>query len=68
MLDSTFEWTDSVNKYLQMHLDIKNRYIIYASFLMDLMFLTFMTIFYFHWKTYRIVLAYIIFFCTRAFI
>ena len=68
MLDQSFVFTEPVNDYLRDHLDIKNRYIIYASFLMDVMILSFVVMFYFHWKSYRIVLAYVLFFGIRTFI
>lgn len=68
MVDMSFEWTESLNKYLGAHVDVKNRYLIYASFLMDLMILTVMAVFYLYWKGYRIIFGYLIFFGTRTFI
>jgi len=68
MVDSTFVLTDPLNVYLREHLDVRDRYIIYASFLMDLMILTFMAIFYLYWKTFRIIFAYLLFFGLRTFV
>jgi hypothetical protein len=68
MRDWTFEVTDSINKYLRQNLDVKNKYIIYASFLMDAMLLTFFSLFLLYWKTYRPIFAIVIFFLFRSFI
>ena len=68
MVDQTFIFTDPVNNFLRNHIDIKNRYIIYASFLMDCMIVSFMTLFYFYWGTYRIMISYVLFFGCRMFI
>ncbi len=68
MQDWAFDMSDSINKYLRVHLDVKNRYIIYASFLMDAMLLTFFSLFLLYWKTYRPIFAIVMFFVFRAFI
>ena len=67
-MDRTFRWTDKVNHYFRDNLSLKNAYIIYASFLMDSMIITYITLFAFYWKTYRVILAYIMFFAIRTFI
>ena len=66
--DLTFIATDSINNFLIRNTDIKNLYIIYASFLMDLMILGYISLFIFYWKTYRLMIAYIIFFGIRTFV
>ena len=64
--DETFLLTAGINEYLVHHIDTKNRYIIYASFLMDFMILTFIACFYLYWKTYRVIFAYVLFFGART--
>lgn len=66
--DVTFEWTTFMNDYLHDHRDIKKRYIIFASFLMDCMLISFMLLFFFYWRSYRVILAYAMFFSLRAWI
>ena len=68
MRDYTFIATDSLNQFLRENEDIKNRYIIFASFLMDLMILSFLGFFYFYWRSYRIMFGYVLFFVTRTFL
>jgi len=68
MWDWSFEFSDPINKYLMNNLDFKNKYIIYASFLMDAMLLTFFSLFLLYWRTYRVIFALVIFFISRAFI
>jgi hypothetical protein len=64
--DYTFIWTDSVNKYLAAHPNICDRYIIFCSFLMDFMMLNFFTWWLLKWKSFRLIIAYILFFGTRS--
>jgi hypothetical protein len=66
--DVTFEWTSPINEFLIYNRDIKKRYIIFASFLMDCMLGSFMILFLFYWKTYRVIIAYAMFFGTRAWV
>lgn len=66
MVDSTFVWSDNINVFLRDNTTIKNRYIIYASFLMDFMLLSFMAFFFLYWSSYRIMLSYIMFFGMRT--
>ncbi|CDW87357.1 UNKNOWN [Stylonychia lemnae] len=66
MRDYSFKVTETINKYLIDNLDIKNRYIIFCSFMMDLMIIILMALFYLYWKTYRLMFAYILFFVCRA--
>lgn len=68
MRDYTFIATEGANRYLRENEDVKNRYIIFASFLMDLMILSFLAMFYLYWKSYRIMFAYVFFFVTRTFL
>jgi hypothetical protein len=68
MRDYTFIMTDPVNRYFRDNNDIKNSYIVFASFLMDLMIISFLLCFYLWWKSYRIMFAYILFFGTRTFL
>eukprot|EP00347_Sterkiella_histriomuscorum_P010983 403374194 len=68
MRDYTFIATETANQYLIDNEGFKNRYIIFASFLMDLMILSFLAMFYLYWKSYRIMFAYVLFFVTRTFL
>jgi hypothetical protein len=68
MLDTTFVWSNPINVYFRSHLDVKNMYIIFAGFLMDYMLLSFMLLFFLYWRSYRIMLSYILFFGTRTII
>ena len=65
--DRSFEFTDGWNTFLRDHVEIKKRYIIFASTLMDVMLVSFVVYYFFKfWSSYRIIIAYIIFFSTRA--
>ena len=65
--DKSFEFTNGWNVFLRDHSDIKKRYIIFASTLMDFMLVSFVAYFFFrYWSSYRIIIAYMIFFATRA--
>lgn len=66
--DYTFIWTEKINQFLIDDVSFRDKYIIFCSTLMDIMFLSFFFMFWKHWRTYRIALAYPIFFGTRAFI
>ena len=68
LVDQTFVFTEPINQFLRNHIDFKNKYIIYASFLMDMMIITFVALFYLYWKSYRIVIAYVLFFGLRTFV
>ena len=68
MRDLTFEWTEQANKFLRENVTFRNYYIAYSSFLMDLMILSFMLMFYKYWKSYRIAIAYVLFFGCRTFL
>ena len=65
--DKSFEFTEGWNTFLRDHVEIKKRYIIFASTLMDVMLVSFVVYYFFKfWSSYRIIIAYIIFFSTRA--
>ena len=66
--DFFFDITQPVNDMLKANLDTKNKYIIYCSFLMDLMLLSFMLFFVLYWKLFRVIIAYAAFFLTRSFV
>ena len=66
MRDYTFIATQPINQFLIDNLEIKNRYIIFCSFLMDLMIISLLSLFYLYWKTYRLAFAYILFFLCRG--
>ena len=68
IVDKSFEWTSNINSWLVHHIDVKNRYIVYASLLMDLMVVSYITIFIFCFKSFRVILSYVIFFGIRCFI
>jgi hypothetical protein len=54
IVDYTFVWTDNVNQFLIEHKALKNMYIIYASFMMDLMLLSLQVIFVVYARSVRI--------------
>lgn len=64
--DKSFVWTEVFNVWLRNHLELKNMYIIYASYLMDMMMLSFMMFFILYWKSVRVFLAYVMFFAVRT--
>ena len=64
--DYTFIWTDSVNRYLSLHRDLCDRYIIYCSFLMDFMLILFFASWFLKWKTFRPIITYVLFFGARG--
>jgi hypothetical protein len=64
--DYTFIFTNSINKYLQDHFDLTNRYIIFCSFLMDSMILIFFGLWFTCWKSHRVMLCYLLFFGSRG--
>lgn len=66
--DFTFDWTQNANDYLKDNAEVKKRYIIFASFLMDCMLGSYFIVFFFYGKTYRAVIGYMFFFSTRAFL
>ncbi len=68
MRDYTFIATEHVNMYLREHNELKNSYIIMASFLMDVMLISFFIMVFRFYSTYRVVFAYILFFGIRAFL
>lgn len=66
IVDQIFEWTSSINDYLFRNVEITNEIIIYCSFLMDAMVLSFLALFMFYWHSFRVMIAYLLFFCSRA--
>lgn len=68
MKDYTFVWTEAPNQWLWDNQDIKNDYIIYASFLMDCMILSFCVIQLIYWGSARVFFAYSLFFGLRTLI
>ena len=66
LYDHTFQMTSKVNSFLQEHPSVTNAFIIYSSFLMDFLIVSFVLLFIFYWKTYRPVITYILFFGFRV--
>ena len=66
MRDYTFIATDKANQFLRDNTSVKNSYIIMASFLMDVMLISFFIIFARFSYTFRIIFAYILFFGVRT--
>jgi hypothetical protein len=66
MNDLTFNWTKDMNDFLRNNRDIKKRLIIYASTLMDAMFIAFFCLFFLYWKSYRIIFSLMVFFSIRG--
>jgi hypothetical protein len=66
--DYTFIWSDGLNGYLTANRDISDRYIIYSSFLMDFMLLSCFVLWLLYWKSFRMIIAYMLFFGTRGLI
>ncbi len=64
--DYTFIWTDSINQYLAANRDVTDRYIIYCSFMMDFMLLNFFAWWLFYWKSFRMIITYLLFFGIRG--
>ena len=65
MRDYTFLMTSKVNEFLQGHNSVTNGFIIYSSMLMDFLILSYIMLFFLYWKTYRVILTYIMFFGFR---
>jgi hypothetical protein len=65
MRDYTFIWTEGINKYLVDNVVIKNRYMIYAGFLMDFTQVSGVIFFYLKYHTYRPLVAFAIFIFLR---
>lgn len=66
--DYTFIWTRNINAYLSANPDVCDRYIIFASFLMDFMLLNFFWMWLNYWKSYKMIVAYVLFFGFRGFV
>ena len=66
--DYTFIWTDNINQYLSQNRDVTDRYIIFCSFMMDFMLLNFFGWWMFYWKSFRIIITYLLFFGIRGII
>ena len=64
--DYTFIWTRDINAFLSANRDICDRYIIFASFLMDFMLLNFFWMWLNYWKSYKMIIAYVLFFGCRG--
>ena len=64
--DYTFIWTDPLNQYLSMNRDVCDRYIIYCSFMMDFMMINFFSWWFLQWKSFRLILTYLLFFGIRG--
>jgi len=64
--DQTFIWTASINAYLAANRDLTDRYIIFCSFLMDFMLITAFVLWFLYWKSFRLLIAYMLFFGIRG--
>ena len=66
--DEAFLITSSVNSYLADHPHVTNGFIIYSSMLMDFLIVSLCILFLLYWRTFRVVMTYILFFGIRAII
>jgi len=65
IVDYSFEMSAGLNYWFREHIQFKNAYLIYSAFLMDVLMLTFMVLFYFHWNSIRLVFSLILFYPPR---
>jgi len=68
IIDYTFEMSASLNIWFREHIELKDAYMIYSAFLMDVLMFTFMVLFYFHWNTIRLVFSLLLFYPPRQII
>lgn len=66
--DEAFSITSSVNGYLAEHPQVTNGFIIYSSMLMDYLIISLCVLFLLYWRSFRVVMTYILFFGIRAII
>ena len=64
--DQTFIWTAPLNAYLAANRDLTDRYIIFCSFLMDFMLITAFVLWFLYGKSFRLLIAYMLFFGIRG--
>jgi hypothetical protein len=65
IVDSTFEMSRDMNIWLRANIDIKNIYMIWSALLMDVLFFTFMVMFYFYWNSVRLIFSMFLFYPPR---
>ena len=68
IIDYSFEMSSGINIWLREHIDFKNVYMIYSHLLMDILFCSFMVLFYFKWNSVRLVFSLILFYPPRQII
>lgn len=68
IIDYTFEMSAGINIWFRENVAIKDAYMIYSAFLMDVLMFTFMVLFYFHWNTARLIFSLILFYPPRQMI
>jgi hypothetical protein len=66
--DRTFAWTNSINTFLNKHESLTDAYIIICSLMMDIMMLNLFFWWSLMWKSFRPILAYLLFFGCRGII
>ena len=66
--DMSFKWTDDLNRYLEDNIDVRKRYIIQGSSVMDVMLVSFLIISIVALRSYRVFIAYSMFFGFRGLI
>ena len=64
--DQMFTLTSTVNNFLSEHPTVTNGFIIYSSMLMDFIIVSYCFVFLLYWKTYRLLITYILFFGIRT--
>ena len=64
--DYTFRWTAAVNDFLSHRPLLTDRYIIFCSFLMDVMLISVFVSWLIYWKSFRVILTYLLFFGVRS--
>ena len=66
--DRTFAWTNPINTFLNKHETLTDAYIIVCSLMMDIMMLNLFFWWFLMWKSFRPILAYLLFFGCRGII
>jgi len=60
--------TEGINVWFRENIPAKNAYIAFASMLMDIMLLGYLCLFASKWKSFRVIIAYFLFFLVRSFL
>lgn len=66
--DMTYVWSEPVNIFLRDNLDIKDLYMMFGHFMMDIMMLSFLITQALYWRTSRVFWGYLLFFGLRTYL